>query len=229
MASEADATPEICSFSRLYPPHREKYLQEAWFIVESALSEYGIDCELNLVERCMIVSTTAKTRDPYMFVKAKDLLRLLARSVSAPQAIKILKDDMYSEIINIRHLVPKKKRYVERRQQLLGPNSSNLKTLEDVTGCYIRVQGKTVAVMGSSRGVNKVRLAVEKCMNDKGKQEDNSLEEFYESQKLLEEKEEEDAMEFLLLAQKLGVVTIKDTDPPTFSLSIASMQFPQPS
>ncbi|XP_047160927.1 KRR1 small subunit processome component [Vigna umbellata] len=158
---------EVSSFSTLFPQYREKYLQEAWPTVKSALKQYGIACELNLVEGSMTVSTTRKTRDPYIIVKARDLIRLLSRSVSAPQAIKILDDEMQCDIIKISGLVRNKERFVKRRQHLVGPNSATLKALEILTGCYILVQGNTVAAMGSFKGLKQIRRIVEECMLNK--------------------------------------------------------------
>ncbi|GAB2250711.1 hypothetical protein Droror1_Dr00016961 [Drosera rotundifolia] len=158
---------EVSSFSTLFPQYREKYLQEAWPIVRSALKEHGITGELNLVDGCMTVSTTMKTRDPYIIVKARDLLRLLSRSVPAPQAIKILNDGMECDIIKISNIVRNKERFVKRRQHLVGPNSSTLKALEILTGCYILVQGNTVAAMGSFKGLKQVRRIVENCIENK--------------------------------------------------------------
>lgn len=40
---------EVSSFATLFPQYREKYLQECWPRVASALKEYGVDCKLNLV------------------------------------------------------------------------------------------------------------------------------------------------------------------------------------
>nr|XP_025608925.1 KRR1 small subunit processome component homolog isoform X2 [Arachis hypogaea] len=145
---------EVSSFSTLFPQYREKYLQEAWPLVKSALKEFGISCELNLVEGSMTVSTTRKTRDPYIIVKARDLIKLLSRSVPAPQAIKILDDEVQCDIIKISGLVRNKERFVKRRQHLVGPNSSTLK-------------GNTVAAMGSFKGLKQVRRIVEECMLNK--------------------------------------------------------------
>ncbi|OAY48622.1 KRR1 small subunit processome component homolog [Manihot esculenta] len=158
---------EVSSFSTLFPTYREKYLQEVWPMVKSALKEYGIACELNLVEGSMTVSTTRKTRDPYIIVKARDLIKLLSRSVPAPQAIRILNDEMQCDIIKIGNLVRNKERFVKRRQHLVGPNSSTLKALEILTGCYILVQGNTVAAMGSFKGLKQVRRIVEDCIQNK--------------------------------------------------------------
>ncbi|TVU48241.1 hypothetical protein EJB05_07870, partial [Eragrostis curvula] len=144
----------------------EKYLQEAWPIVKGALKEFGITCELNLVEGSMTVSTTRKTRDPYIIIKARDLIKLLSRSVPAPQAIKVLNDEMNCDIIKIGSLVRNKERFVKRRERLLGPNLSTLKAIEILTGCYILVQGNTVSAMGTFKGLKQVRKIVEDCIKN---------------------------------------------------------------
>ncbi|XP_013606878.1 PREDICTED: KRR1 small subunit processome component homolog [Brassica oleracea var. oleracea] len=157
---------EVSSFSTLFPQYREKYLQDSWPTIESALKQYGVACKLNLVEGSMTVSTTRKTRDPYIIVKARDLIKLLSRSVPAPQAIKILEDEVQCDIIKIGSLVRNKERFVKRRQRLVGPNSSTLKAMEILTDCYILVQGSTVAAMGSFKGLKQVRRVVEQGMRN---------------------------------------------------------------
>ncbi|XP_074570800.1 KRR1 small subunit processome component homolog [Curcuma longa] len=157
---------EVSSFSTLFPQYREKYLQEAWPKVKSALKEFGVSCELNLVEGSMTVSTTRKTRDPYIIMKARDLIKLLSRSVPAPQAIKILNDEMQCDIVKIGNLIRNKERFVKRRERLLGPNLSTLKAIEILTDCYILVQGNTVAAMGSFKGLKQVRRIVEDCIHN---------------------------------------------------------------
>ena len=158
---------EESSFATLFPKYREAYLRQVWPIVTKHLDQHGIACELNLVEGSMTVRTTKKTKDPYIILKARDLLKLLSRSLPVAQALKILQDDWQCDIVKIGGMVRNKERFVKRRQRLLGPDGSTLKALELFTSCYVLVQGNTVSIMSNSwQGLKQARRVVEDCMNN---------------------------------------------------------------
>lgn len=174
----------------LFPKYRETYLREIWSALTTALGAHGIACTLDLVEGSMLVKTTRKTSDPYIILKARDVVKLLARSVPVKHALRVLEDGVATDIIKIGGLVRNKDRFVKRRQRILGPNGSTLKVtpkennqdsfafdhleadhketqaLELLTNCYILVQGNTVSALGPHRNLKEVRRVVLDCMKN---------------------------------------------------------------
>ncbi|KAA0185406.1 KRR1 small subunit processome component [Fasciolopsis buskii] len=152
------------SYATLFPKYREKYIKEIWPALRKVLLEHHIRAELDLTESSMEVRTTPKTFDPFIILKARDVIRLLARSVPFEQAVRVLQDDIFADIIEIN--LTNRERFIKRRNRLIGYEGETLKALELSTNSYIVVQGKTVSAVGQYEDLKQVRKIVWSCIYD---------------------------------------------------------------
>ncbi|KAI1286241.1 KRR1 small subunit processome component -like protein [Halotydeus destructor] len=154
------------SFATVFPKYREKYVKECFpLLVNHLLTNHGIKAELDIMEGSITVTTTRKMTDAYSIIKARDVVKLIARGVSYQQAIKLIdNDDLACDVIKIGRLVRNKERFVRRRQRILGPSGATLKAIELLTECYVLVQGNTVSAIGPYKGLAAVRKMVEDCL-----------------------------------------------------------------
>lgn len=77
-----------------------------------------------------------------------------------------VQDDVSCDVIKLNGFVSKRERFVRRRARLIGPAGATLKAIELLTGCYVLVQGHTVAAVGPHRGLREARKIVEDCMSN---------------------------------------------------------------
>lgn len=64
----------------------------------------GVKFELDLLKGSMTVRTTKKTWDPYSIIKARDVIKLISRSVPYQQALRVMDDNTTSDVIKIRYI-----------------------------------------------------------------------------------------------------------------------------
>ncbi|HEV2167040.1 MAG TPA: KH domain-containing protein [Thermoplasmata archaeon] len=101
--------------------------------------------------------------DPLAVLKARDYLLAIGRGFSPERARRLLRDDTYLAVIDIKVVSGKrgKSQLWRIRSRLIGSEGKARERLEELSGCSVSVYGSTVAVIGRERELDRATQAIE--------------------------------------------------------------------
>ncbi|ELA42474.1 uncharacterized protein VICG_00573 [Vittaforma corneae ATCC 50505] len=155
---------EVSVFEVLFPKHRAQYLKGVESYAIKACEVKKVHFEVDYDKFTMRVSTTDRTRDPYIIIKAYEMIQLLGRGVTLENAVKVLEDGIASEVLQARMLCSTEKIFERRRQRLSNPKI--LQSIELITKTHVLISNKTVCIVGEYKGVHEAKNIIIKCFEN---------------------------------------------------------------
>jgi len=155
---------EKSTFSVLFAGHRLNYLKSVESFLKKILENKKIALSINYEECTMEVSTTKQTRDPYIIIKADEMIQLLSRGMTLEQASKVLEDDVFCDIIPTNQLCSDEKTLERRRNRINNPKI--LRAMYLLTKCEILIIRKAACIVGSIKGINDAKKIIIGCFEN---------------------------------------------------------------
>jgi ribosomal RNA assembly protein len=83
-------------------------------------------------------------------LKARDVVQAMARGFSEDRAFRLLNEDAYLEVLDIKDFAHSKNRIAQVRARLIGTRGKTRRIIEELTGVEMSVWGHTVAIIGGA-------------------------------------------------------------------------------
>ena len=100
--------------------------------------------------------------DPVKALKLPDVIKAISRGMAPANAIQLLQDEWFFEIVDLRNHVGKRSNQQRRiRSRLIGSEGKIRKLIEGLTGSQITIYNSTVVIVGEGEGLSLARKAVE--------------------------------------------------------------------
>ncbi len=103
-----------------------------------------------------------KEGSAYEEVRASEVIKAIGRGFVAKTAFRILEEDAVLVVVDVTHLVGKKKNTMERiKGRIIGTHGKSKQRIADMTNTDIVIYGKTVSIIGKIENALLAQRAVE--------------------------------------------------------------------
>ncbi|MCI4349772.1 MAG: KH domain-containing protein [Thermoplasmata archaeon] len=101
--------------------------------------------------------------DPVAAMKARDILLAVGRGFSPERARRLLRDDTYLAIVDIKRVSRQRSKagLWRVRSRLIGAGGRARERIEELSGCSVSVYGSTVALIGQENQLERATRAIE--------------------------------------------------------------------
>ncbi len=104
--------------------------------------------------------------DPILRMKMPDVVRAIGRGLAPKRAVKLLEDEVFLRMYDIREWVGRQPNQTRRmRSRLIGRNGRIRSLIEEMTHTEMAIYGSTVLVIGDEDGLALATPAIESILN----------------------------------------------------------------
>ena len=108
---------------------------------------------------------TIKGTDALGMYSAKEIVKAIGRGFNPEIAQLLIKQDYAFELLNLSDFSRSKNDEKRLKGRVIGEKGKSRKTIEDLTGVYISVYGKTIAIIGEITAVGYARKAIDSLLS----------------------------------------------------------------
>ncbi|MGI5964722.1 MAG: KH domain-containing protein [Candidatus Methanomethylophilaceae archaeon] len=114
----------------------------------------------------LVIIHNEKTEDALMPLKLADVIKAISRGFNPEKALRLMEDDEYLEIVDLKEFVGDRTNQLNRiRGRLIGKDGKTRRIIEELTRCDMIVYGNTVGLIGNSISLPVAKHAVEMILN----------------------------------------------------------------
>ncbi|MGE0015402.1 MAG: pre-rRNA-processing protein PNO1 [Candidatus Methanomethylophilaceae archaeon] len=136
---------------------------------------------IDIKEDGLVMIHEEKTEDALMPLKLTDVIKAVGRGFNPEKALRLMEDDEFLEIIDLKEFVGDRTNQLSRiRGRLIGKDGKTRRIIEDLTRCEMIIYGNTVGLIGNSISLPIAKHAVEMILNGS---EHSSVYHYLESQR----------------------------------------------
>lgn len=109
-----------------------------------------------------VIPTEEGAKEGLVGLNARDIVKAIARGFSPERAMRLVSEDVYLEVIDIRDFAGKERKHVSRvRARLIGTDGKTRNTIEEFSEAEMSIYGNTVAIIGDILSMDAAKRAVE--------------------------------------------------------------------